>query len=132
MILRFLRLFPQFRALESDRDARLLELRETAQELQQQNLLLQDRLDMAMQDRTKLWDLMQKSIDEMRVAYQMHINAQWQKEGHGRPYPEAPGLPDYAVPKQVSDPVVPRRMLPSEAAAAMTRRFVEEYAERLK
>lgn len=132
MILWFLRLFPQFRALESDRDARLAEVRESAQELQQQVLLLQDRLDAAQSDRGRMWDLMEKSIEEMKIAYQMHVNVQWQKQGQGKPYPDAPGLPEHAVPKQNVDPVVPRSMLPSEAARLATKQFMEAYASRLE
>jgi hypothetical protein len=118
MIHWLLRLFSDYREKER-----------TIDELQRQNLMLQDRLDAALEDRSRLWSLMEKSIDEMKIAYQMHINAQWQKQGNGKPYPEAPGIHEAQLSKNM-DPVVPRQMLPSEAVRLATSKFIQDYLKK--
>lgn len=104
---------------------------EAAQEanlhLQQENLRLQDRLDAGLEDRAKLWHLVEVAQHEERAAYQMHINAAWQRQSGTIPYPDAPHLPPHAVPTPVKggEPVGRRgRMLPSEMVGQATRAFV--------
>lgn len=121
----FLRLFPQFRVLESECQI----LRKSAQDSATQALLLQDRLDATLQDRSKLWDLMQESVRCERATYQAHINAQWQKEGRPAPYPEAPQLAPHAVPQPQLDQVIPRTLTPSEAIRRKTNDFIRSYVE---
>lgn len=123
----FLRLFPQFRALESE----CQDLRVSLQDASTQSLLLQDRLDATLQDRSKLWDLMQESVREERRTYQAHLNLQWQREGHPAPYPDAPQMAEQRVPQPLTDQIVPRRRLGSELVQAQTHKFVRDYMERV-
>jgi hypothetical protein len=133
-VIRLLRLFSYVRDLElriqESRDERdrinALEseaegLRVALAESTQQNLRLQDRLDSALEDRGKLWELTSQCINAERAAYQSHVNMSWREHGLGLPFPDAPAPP----PKSdvVSDPVK-RRMLPSERVAAATAEFV--------
>lgn len=108
------------------RSRELAALREANRELQQEKLSLQDRLDAVYEDRAKLWQLVQSSIEGERTAYQMHVNAQWQRQSGTVPYPDAPHLPAHAVPKiQTGEPVGRRgRMLPSEMVAQATRDYL--------
>jgi cell division protein FtsB len=76
-------------ALEADNEV----LIEANHDLEQQNLRLQDRLDGCLEDRKKLWEMVQETARGERTAYQMHINAAWQGRGAGVPYPDAPHLP---------------------------------------
>jgi hypothetical protein len=115
-----------FRTQELEAEnARLIE---AVSELTQEKLRLQDRLDAALADRQRLWDLTSQSIDEMKLAYQSHINVQWQKQGGGTPYPDAPHLPAHMVPKEQSHEPVGRRgrMLPSEAVQRASREFIQK------
>ena len=115
-------LVPKLRALEAENT----QLRDTVTSLTDEKLRLQDRMDAAVQDRSRMWDLLHKSIDEMKIAYQMHVNQSWQRQGGGVPYPDAPHLPPAAVPKPPSsEPIGRRRMLPSEAVAREADRFIE-------
>jgi hypothetical protein len=169
-ILSFLRLFPQYQALETEiyeaqsrravedsrfESARAMEAqakrvlesandrREENQRLQAeldqvrdaytkqatQNTILEDRLDAALADKSRMWDLMSRSIEEMKISYQMHINVAWQKQSGGVPYPSAPHLPESAVPKEHSTEPAGRRELPSEAIARRTNAFLERVGE---
>ena len=116
-----LRLTPQFQQIEAE----LKTLRANYQDLTTENLLLQDRLDAAREDRTKMWDTMQECLRGERTAYQMHINQAWQKTGAGAPYPDAPQLPPHMLPKQEThEPIGRRRVLPSEVVAQKTAEYV--------
>lgn len=110
-----------------DENTRLLD---EVQSLSGQVLVLQDRLDAALEDRSKMWTLMERSIDEMKIAYQAHINVAWQKQGHGVPYPDAPQIPHSAVVPINQEPIR-RRELPSEAVAKATNQFFRTFAETL-
>lgn len=102
-------------------------LREANAQLQQEKLSLQDRLDAALEDRAKLWHLVEVAQNEERRAYQMHVNQAWQRTSGTIPYPEAPHLPPHAVPTPVKggEPVGRRgRMLASEMVGQATRAFV--------
>jgi hypothetical protein len=116
-----------------DLEAENLKLQEAVMELTNEKLRLQDRLDTVIEDRKQLWDLMRKSIDEMKIAYQSHINMQWQKQGAGVPYPEAPHLPASAVPVEQSHEPIGRRgrMLPSEAQNRAAMEFVTNWANKV-
>lgn len=129
-MIRLLRLFSAFRALEQDRDATVAGLRECVQELTTEKLLLQDRLDAVLQDRSNLWELTKDCINNERLSYQSHINLQWQKQGLPAPWPNSPGMPEGTTPATHQDPI-PRRELPSEAMARKTRNFYSSVAASL-
>jgi hypothetical protein len=114
--------------IEFFQHSRITQLEDTIRELTNEKLRLQDRLDAALEDRKQLWNLMQQSIDEMKIAYQSHINVQWQKQGANPPYPDAPHLPPNAVPPQQGNEPVGRRgrMLPSEAVQRATVDFLHK------
>jgi hypothetical protein len=130
MLLRFLRLFSAFRALESDRDSQVVVLREALQQETTRALTLQDRLDSAERERAELWAMTRECVNGERAAYQAHINAAWQKQGHGTPYPDAPHIPAHAVPQEQDTTPIGRRPLPSEAMATVTRQFLQNLAQR--
>lgn len=102
-------------------------LREENGRLEQEKLSLQDRLDAALEDRAKLWHLVQESLGEERKAYQMHVNQAWQRQFGTLPYPDAPHVPPHATLKPASGEPVGRRgrILPSEMVAQAKRTFVE-------
>lgn len=105
------RLFPQFRALETERD----QLRETVATLQTEKLRLEDRLISSQQDRDRLWESFQQSLQGERTAYQLHINMSLQRQGAGVPYPDAPHLPQHVAPQPSNEPLGRRgRVLMSE------------------
>lgn len=121
-----LNLFPQFRSLERE----CQELHSQLLSESSQRLSLQDRLDAALDDRGRLWDLLSKSIDDMKLSYQMHINAQWQRQGFGTPYPEAPHIERGAEPRTQES--ISRRELPSEKIARKTNETLQHLAGTLK
>jgi hypothetical protein len=127
MGLDFLRTFPQYRALERE----VKTLREEHVRLTTERMMLQDRLDAAQEDRNRLWNLTQKCLEGERLAYQSHINVQWQKQGGGVPYPEAPHLPPAAVPQPSPNEPLGRRgrILPSEAVARASNAFVKDFVQ---
>jgi hypothetical protein len=116
-----------------DLEAENLKLQEAVLELTNEKLRLQDRLDAAVEDRKRLWDLMSQSIEEMKIAYQSHINVQWQKQGATPPYPEAPHLPAHLVPQEQGHEPVGRRgrVLPSEAVNRAAMDFITGWASKV-
>lgn len=103
-------------------------LREANAQLEREKLSLEDRLDAALEDRTKLWHLVEESLQGERTAYQMHVNAAWQRQSGTIPYPNAPHIPPHTLPKHSPGEPVGRRgrMLASEMVAQATRSFVEQ------
>ncbi len=128
----FLRLFPQFRVLEQDRDATVAALRETVQEQSTQNLLLQDRLDSVLNDRANLWDMMRTAIENERATLQMQVNFSAQQRFGVTPFPEAVHLPPTAEPSGEKSAPFGRRMMPSEMVGHRTAQFFKQYTERHK
>lgn len=110
----------EYRALREDRDR----LREALQSVTTEKLMLQDRLDSTLADRDKLWDMAQQCISQERVSYQMQINAQWQKQGFGAPYPDAPKLPPNALPSNDHGPIGSRPEMPSAGVARANAEFI--------
>lgn len=121
---RFLRLFHQFRILESSSrknaitandwrdeylkvkatleavehdEVELANVRNTVAELQHENDRLQARIYSAMEDRSRLWDALQAALASERAAYQLNINAATQRINGGIPYPDAPHLAQQAA-----------------------------------
>lgn len=111
----FLSLFPQFRALQVACESARTEL-----------LITQDRLNSALDERVKLWDMVRESISNERTAFQMQVNAQWQKQGFGLPYPEAPHLPTSAIPQHGGGSVGVKPELPSTRVARAQAQFIDE------
>jgi hypothetical protein len=100
-VIRFLRLFHQFRTLEAIEhdEVELANVRRTVTELQHENDKLQDRLDASMEDRGRLWGSLQTSLASERAAYQLNINAASQRMNGGIPFPDAPHLAQQAAPE---------------------------------
>lgn len=101
MIRKFLRLFPQFRALEliEHDECELINTLRTVAELQHENDKLNDRVDTLLEDRTALWASFQESLRSERASYQLGINAATQRMNGGIPYPDAPHLAQQPAPQ---------------------------------
>lgn len=117
----FLKLFGEYRKLLDE----VRHLREGYSALTAQNLALQDRMDAVLEDRTRIWSILEQSMSGERTAYQAHINMAWQKQMAGIPYPDAPHMAEESAPRPQSDDPIPRRRLPSEVVADRTNRFLE-------
>ena len=117
-------------AADRERSGKVEELSRELQESENRAMRLQDRLDAALEDRGRLWDLVEQSISKMECAYQMHVNVEWQKAGRGAPYPDAPQIPADRIKAPVADSMVPRPRTGSEQVAARTAAFIREYTER--
>jgi len=117
-----LKLFGEYRRLLDE----VSQLRREYSSLTAQSLALQDRMDAVLEDRTRIWSILEQSMAGERTAYQAHINMAWQKQMAGIPYPEAPHMAEASVPQpQSGDPVL-RRRLPSEIVAERTNSFFEK------
>jgi hypothetical protein len=115
------RFFPASRAIVSENGR----LREAVQQLTQEKLLLQDRLDASNEERSRVWSMMQQALEGERMAYQMHINQSWQRTTGTVPYPDAPHA---AQPKPVPANPEPLgragRILPSDRIARRTEEYL--------
>lgn len=129
MILRLLRLFSAFRALEQDRDATVLELRDALQEASTEKLLLQDRLQASEESVSKLWTMVDDAQKRAYRAMEMQINFAVQQRFGITPYPEATQLPESHGPAN-PDPVA-RWQTPSEKIAAARAKFQSEFLEEI-
>jgi len=153
MLVRFLRFFALYRALEAE----LFSLREQAfdraelqgvcdslrtdvaslqnanQQLITEKLLLEDRLTAALDDKSNLWKMVGEALDNERSALRMQINHATQRLAGGIPYPDAHALPPNAVPPHQQPGPIGRsaRILPSELAARQSRQFVTEFVQSL-
>jgi hypothetical protein len=116
-------LFPQVSELRSD----CVKLRDALNETTLEKLRLQDRLDAAVEDRHKLWAMTTEAISNERTAYQMGINVQWQRQGFGSPYPDAPKLPSAVVPQPGGTSGRSMPEMPSSAVRRATSEFLQEY-----
>lgn len=124
-----LRWFPRFRAIETERD----QLRESVVSLQNEKIRLEDRLVAAQQDRDRLWESFQQSLQGERTAYQLHVNASFQRMGGGVPYPDAPHIPEHLVPTPSTEPMGRRgRVLMSEVLRQMTDRNLNQRLQRVE
>ncbi len=122
-----LRIFPSLRRLSAEVEL----LRSANQQLQQENLQMQDRLDAAMEDRKQLWTMTRESSAAKDYAYQTQINHLIQREGGGTPYPDAHSLPENVIPHDKDTTPIARRMMPGEIARLRTEKFIRSYAEDL-
>lgn len=113
-------------ALEAD-VSRLLD---RVRDLETEKVILEDRLQASILDREHLWGLVMKSIEDMKIAYQMHINREWQKMGEAAPYPEAPHMGDGQRFKAPENPFINRPMMGSEAVQAVTQKFISDYFQK--
>jgi hypothetical protein len=140
LIIFFLRLFRTFRELENlaQAQARAIEqadkelqcCQEANRELVSEKTLLEDRLDSAISDKDKLWQVMQEALDGERDALRMTVNHAVQRAGGGVPYPESHALPANRVAQpQKSGPIGRRaRVLPSEMALRQEMNNIREFA----
>lgn len=117
-------------SLETD----LGNIREAYQELTTEKLLLQDRLDSAIQDKDKLWEEMSNALENERFALRMQINHAVQHAGGGVVYADAHALPAAVVrPIQKGGPVGRSgRLLPSEIKSRINTTVLRQLAERQK
>jgi hypothetical protein len=113
----------------SEVQGQLVSAREAFRVEEQARILAEDRVQSAIQDRDRLWDLVKESLAGERFALQTQVNHANQKTGGGVVYENAHALPTSAVPKpQEGGPVGRRgRMMPSQMAAEMQRVNLEEY-----
>lgn len=128
MILWILRFFPEFRQVERERDSMrtdLVFIRAAHQERVTDNLRLQDRTDAAEAERTRVWKLLEESLENERLAYRMQVNEDWQRRYGVTPHPDAPHIP--ATQEHHAEKVGAfgrqGRVLPSEYAANYEREF---------
>lgn len=102
---------------------------ELIQSLNTEKLLLQDRLDAIMNDRSELWRMMETAINNERATLQMQVNFQTQQRFGVTPFPEATHLPQESNAQGPMDPL-PRRQMPSEMIANGTARFIRQFQDR--
>jgi len=115
------------RTLCHDLLAEVETLRAANRQLLTDNARLEDRVEAASEDRNRLWAAMQEALDGERTALHTQINHLVQRSGGGIPYPEAHTLPAATVPREQSTAPISRAMMPGEAVARQTAKFVEEY-----
>lgn len=128
----FLRLFARYRNLEALHTEELNNVRQALLESEQQALLLQDRLDAAIEDRNRTWELVKESLAGERKALHMQINEAWGLKYGTTPYAGDPHLPTAAQRKQNEPgPIGPRRELPSQRIARATEEFVNREAAKM-
>jgi hypothetical protein len=132
VILRFLRLFSAFRALEQDRGVIVDGLRESVQELTTEKLLLRDRLDAVMNDRGELWRMMERAIENERDTLKTQANFYSQQRYGVVQYPESVKLPESMEASEHAAGPLGRRQMPSERMAQQTSKFIREYQDRHK
>ena len=119
-----LRIFPSLRDMQDER----LTLREANKELLAQNTRLEDRLEAAIEERGKLWRMVEIAQAGEREAYRMQINHAVQRAGGGVPFPEAHSLPPNSIPDpNKSHTPIARAMLPGEAVRSQTSKFLQDY-----
>lgn len=123
-MLRFLRLFAAFRALEADRDATVALLREELQREASEKMLCQDRLDAVMADRSKLWDMVTEAVGNERETLKTMANYRIQSTYGVTPYPEAGTLPESRQPEHIEN--TPRWLTPSERVAQHNKTFMDK------
>lgn len=101
------------------------------QELQQENLRLQDRLDACLEDRSNLWGMLKIAEAEKDKAYQMHINQAWQGKTGTVPYPSAPHAQHNPIIDQESGAAgQPSRILRSSLMHRATLQFAQKLAHK--
>lgn len=148
LLVRFLRMFMWVRELELEtqrerdrisqyagelqaKDLELEEVREALEARNRENLLLQDRVDSAREDRGKLWELLRDRLQAADSALKMQVNVGFQRSYGISPYPDEVKLPSGAEADLESPLSTPRRMTPSEAMGKQTQRFVQELRAKL-
>lgn len=106
----------------------LHELRDSHEEIVREKLILEDRNQGLMDDRQRLWDVVETSLGSERSALRAQVNHAVQRAGGGIPYPDAHSLPKSVVPKAEPPGFAGRRgrMLGSQAAVLEASRFAME------
>lgn len=114
---------------EAESAAKLMkQVRDELAEQKTQNLLLSDRLESAIADKTHLWNLVITSLDSERHSLRMQVNEVWRRQYGTTPYPEAPAPPDNASRNPNSRPEpFGRGMAPvSEMVAKRTAKVLQD------
>ena len=115
----FLRLFRVFRDLESQ-----------ASQMANEKLQLQDRVDAAESERSRVWAELQRALESERETHRMYRNQEWQTRYGVTPHPDAPHLPASMSRVQEGGPIAPRRVLGGALQAQSQRAFVAQYRDR--
>lgn len=97
--------------------------------LRQEAAVMTERLDAAIRDKERLWEMAQKAIEGERFANHTAYNHEVQRHGGGIPYPDAHALPVNVVPPIQKPGPVGRlgRMLTSQAVFNQSRAHLVEY-----
>lgn len=112
MILWFLRLFPQFRALELD----LASAREALQQESEERVRAEYRLDELIKDRDRDRQMLQDALQGERYALQSQANILSQRTGAGAPYPDAHKIEATHLTQEGGPAGASPRLLPSQRA----------------
>lgn len=148
MLLWFLRLFQPFLQMEAEVitsavkidqahayaaecELRAKGMREALEESQREKERIQDRLDSALDDRRKLWDLVDSRMSACDEALKMQVNVGFQTRYGIAPYPDAGRLPESLESDLVSSNISPRGSLPSESVKRAQAKFAREMASRI-
>ena len=125
-MIRILRLFREFRAMESD----LVAARDACAAEAEERERTEQRLDILMRDRDRLWELVAEAQRGERYALHSQANVLSQRSGAGAPYPDAHQI-DNPVLKQEGGPVAGgSRILPSQRAERARRAAIQQIVER--
>jgi hypothetical protein len=129
VILRFLRFFPQFRALEASQLQTQEELAAANTQLQ----VWQDRVEQGDREVSFLREQMSTAVAKERYTYQSWLNFQVQPTYGVAPFPDAAVIPQDA---RFSEPPETgsggrQYMSPSTAVAMQTKNFMRKSAEKL-
>ncbi len=150
----FLRMFPQFRAAETfvnkvgeshelaerwrkecDSTTKIVrDLRRELAEAKNQQLLIQDRLESALADKSRIWDLFNDAYHSSLSALRMQVNDAYKTKWGTTPYPEEWAPPDNLTrdPNRKSEPMGRGFTPPSEMVRRQTVTSLPEMLERQK
>jgi hypothetical protein len=118
MMLRILSFFPC-----------VLRLIEDLQRAQTDTLLLQDRLELALNDRARLWEAMQTSRAAESEALHLLINVEYQRKYGIAPFPDSMKLPPSMA---AQDPGQNQpRMTAAQAVLHQTDKLIKEFEQRI-
>lgn len=126
MILWFLRLFREFRVLETD----LANARAAIQGESEERVRAEFQLDTLLRDRDRDREMLKEALHGERYALQSQANILSQRSGAGVPYPDAHKIDSPHLTQEGGPAGASPRMLPSQRAemarAAGINRIVEE------
>lgn len=95
--------------------------------LEQDKVLLQDRLERSDQERSRVWAQNETLIAQLTTYFRMDKNLEWQTERHcAAPFPDDPHLPSSYVRPLDNTPLPPRHSQGSQFVEDQTRKFREK------